>query len=451
MATNSLPNTICPPPLYYHCLQRDEKARGCEEKLDFCHGNQRSTVYDARATALHWEAIVGCPPDIAPQITDEVTGHEIEGGSIAKGDKHKQLPLLMALAREILSLEAGAGDRECPHDVGERQELEIEATPAGSKKAASRSRSKHNEEKEAHSQVSSREFVRECCVTNQSDSSIVPAPVRPRKATTFMAGNKKNMLPKRNLGSVDTSVREHNVTSPFHSPSCNAGYKGRGINNTSRDRYTSHHHTPTQDSKSRLVVHMPKVSPRRGGGNLGKTCMIDKSYSSGDNLQRKDVHLAYDTPEDASAKPLAVKTLMNELDDNIAPAVSLTDKMSPEETPVMAAKMDTVLSHLQTLHMPTPGGDSIGNSYVDVASRTSAVPDAALLQRRKESTGNDVTFPNKAEFTTDVDAETNIDDTMAECTVEAGKELVVHDAEDISESVQTEWDDYSDDFISESD
>lgn len=491
MATNgSLPNTIYPPPLYYHRLQRDEKERGYstpEERLDFCFQNQRSTVHDAKATALHWEAIVGGPsPSTVPQPTDEGPRHDQELKEGPIGDGHKPLPLLMALAKEILSLEAKDSKHICRFEHGE----EVEATPTKSKKAASRA--KRNKQKPAHSKASAREFVRDCCIAG--DTKTVPA----RGAATTPGGKAAN------LRSVDRAHNTNNVPY-FHSPHSPSSYRGRTTGKIHNSR-TDYYQTPTSgDGRGRrLVVHMPHIPATQDSRNIGR------GAGSANTPRHQNSDLAYGASEDASVKqPSPVKTLMDELDNDITQAGSVTNKTSLE-LPAETGNVDVLPSHPQNIHVLAPEENTSTDGYVDISTRPSSVQDENMLQLDKESLGADTceffhrsetsSVPvSRVEFkgsscvlrkagasndaihkvetknanihkandaskrvetsrgavqSTVAKADANVD-TFHEADASKTSNATGNDSEnsvhaDTSESVQTDWDDYSDDFISES-
>lgn len=487
MATNgSLPNTIYPPPLYYHRLQRDEEARGYstpEERLDFCYKNQRPTaVYDAKATAVHWEAIVGGPS----QPTDEKPDHDqkLKDGAIAIRDGHKPPPLLMALAKEILSLEA----EDSSHFEGGE---EVEATPTKSKKATSRSK---HVKKPTHSKASAKEFVRECCVAG--DTKTISA----RVPATFIHTPGGKMANLRSVG------RAHNTSRVPHFQSPRSSCRGRTATSKIHNSRTDYYHTPTSGDGQgrRLVVHMPNIPPRQGGRNIGNITRGTTGH--------RNAGLTYGVSEDASVKqPSPVKTLMDELDTDITQAGSVTNETSLE-LPAETANVNVFPSRLQNIHMLAPEENPTSEGHVDTSTRPLATQDVTMLQLDKESLWAD-NFVHRSEASsipvsrvefkgsllgnagassnagykaetrnTVIEREANIHkaneriemssgtvcrepgyeasanvDTFREAgasvasnaTSDDGGNSVPGDTSEM-ESVQTDWDDYSDDFTSES-
>lgn len=437
METNSLPNTLYPPPLYYHHLQREEQERGCsppEENLDFCLQNQR---YDAMATSLHWKAIVtpSSSTPRPPQPSDETPDMEMKEGPASR-DGHKRLPLLVALAEEILSL----------------KDVNHEGTPTKSKKTKPR----HNRStiKAGYSKVDSREFVRECCITKGGQHQRAD-------------GNSKVAKPRdlRSLG-----ARAHKKTPPYpHSPACTTG-------KTSTAMHPHCHNLPARDSRTRLVVHVPRAAPATRQGSSGVRNTVSHTAKVVSSSTPQHIH-PDDIDDDRPTKQ--IKTLMNELDASVTP--DTTQAVNVAKTSLQStASVEPVLLHLQTVHvedLSSPRTKSIHEDHIGLK-----VPNASLLQgkgnrhstlsRRGDSSRTEASTPaDHEERSTDFEAESDVAfaswvevsangsstakskaSTVA-CNNIAGGDLKGNDIDhepQCDETSQSEWDSYSDDFISES-
>ena len=279
MATNWLPNIICPPPLYYSNSGQDRAPGHRQEgeysdyhqtQLDLRQCRQHSTLYDPAATSLHWSALVGTSLSTHTAQTEAEDLDKPEPSTctcVNVNNTHKTLPLLKVLAKEILSLKDQEEDKVDRVSAGEQTEL----TPEDEEHDAEPEK---NNFRQQDSRMQKRgKFFRECCnVTDHTLTKSIPSARALRKSNV----KAKTSLP---------SVKEGQNPSPRQSP--------RNKNVTRRQK-------PKWESKpsSRLAADSPR-RPKRKDGAGSKAVQPRNSPSP---------------PRTQEERPPSVVTLVNELD-----------------------------------------------------------------------------------------------------------------------------------------
>ena len=290
------------------------------EKLVLCHQQHSSTVYDAKATSLHWNALVGHSNEQSQSSSHD----ELDFRN--KEQLKTRLPILKALAMEILNAnKAGKPDEEAPQTNG-ADEVPVHHS---CKKAAKKNRKKQKQ-KVAHSNRSEKKFVRECCTCG--------LPVRastPKKSST----PKRSSTPRRGVGTtVDNSTMSHKSDKTTHQqpascknpriapvpqhlvPSHPVGMDRRQ-GHTKEFQGSCKHIPAVHGNRPRIVVHMPKT-PKRAHGSLAGTHT---------GVTKKGTTAIPKVPdsEDISTR-LEVRTIMNELegDVNLSQSWSMSSHVS---------------------------------------------------------------------------------------------------------------------------
>ena len=487
----SLPNTVCPPPLYYYRPSESSQnvPEGRKEQLNL-YRHCSPSIYDASATSLHWEAIVGRPSSIiaSPPSKDEHGGPQRSASG--SSDRPKRLPVLLALAREILSLQE---EEEFNAFEGERG-MGNEAVSSQTSSSIGECRVKDKEDA----------FVRDCCAgvkgssrkrvvnktydvrRDRADSrrwqhkAAAPAschcsPTQPQEGKSNVANrlpcsrtsNKTSRHYHRPLHPCD-KIRTNRSSSsnshdhlPLKSRPCNSRTKSnfgcssiqhhgnKATKSSSSSSSITQHH-----SKSSIVVHMPKTttpSQRREHNQREKgkgSGVVSNETASGDFMAVRE-------------RANAVKTLLNELDGE-------NDEEEEKEKDAAASIISSVVS--------------LGSSGSGV-TKTISLHDVRIgvglagIGGRGGASSLLFTLEDSASGTADRDSETSpstscVDVDGAGSTVQgegvgtggdgsspseddigevARSEAGCSDAdEEIAESLESGYDDYSEDFTSES-
>ncbi len=162
------PNTVCPPPLYFHQSSRGEEHRKTSQ-LEFSHRQATlpvQTLYDSRATALHWLALQQpLPASPEPEASQENSDGPDGGDRASTQDR---LLILTALAEEILGIGDGI-NQVAPKTVlvnAACQTAETKTTT--SRKKCTKHRSQSNCKNGDPKKKPVKEFVRECCNVTRS-------------------------------------------------------------------------------------------------------------------------------------------------------------------------------------------------------------------------------------------------------------------------------------------
>lgn len=305
MTTNSLPNTICPPPLYYRNSREDgshrqERSRDhSDTQLDLRQCRQHSTVYDPVATSLHWSALLmGAGTTNQPSPTSARPLVEVKATTscgTCTCVTNARIPLLNAMAKEILSLDKKDGPSKVKQtDVPLEDEFEDV--------------DKYEQQYEKRIHDRSR-FVRECCDIKDDDYTV------PCKIKSTPSGRT----------SRKSSPRVKSRSSPNSpSPSSTARSSPR------RPKYNRGTRSPTDSPK--IVVHMPKTTNKRGRNKPARNILsVPKDKGLTVKPPRSDPNLdSTNTRGVDEEKPLSVVTLLNELDKNLTQPLSPSILVTPE-------------------------------------------------------------------------------------------------------------------------
>lgn len=392
METNSLPNTICPPPLFYRRLQQDDSHKERNQldlSTDLSQSHQHFTNYDPAATSLHWTALMVPGP---ATTTAGPRSEEPERARANPGEISSPAPLLKALAEEILSLSPpGNKYSDCKDKSMQTEVFSLEKSGGTS----SQRRHKQN----SYSKPAGT-FVRDCCSTmHPQEDTTRTTPKRSRMEDMTRTTSKRitskedttRTTPKRITSKEDMAITtpkriaskeaknphkssprvsktipgSTNIPQPLQSPYAHACATSRQttprLDSKAKSRrckpdIRSYCHVSSDNSKSRIVVHMPKVGAR-DKGNFASTYTVMPSAEGKHSANL--THPNSDLPsvrcdnldENSSVRLSSVTTIMNEMDEELAGGV--TKPMCPDtelKLPVNnAARMGTndskTLSH----------------------------------------------------------------------------------------------------------
>lgn len=319
------------------------------EKLVLCHQQHTSTVYDARATSLHWNALVSHPINEQPQSS----GRD-EWNSSNNEQLKTPLPILKALAMEILSVSKNVGSEEATQTNG------TDDVHHSCKTTTSTNRIEHKPKVVHSGRVGSKiksekKFVRECCTCGLPVRASTPKKSNtPRRVGT--SSHKKTHL--QPASSKNAHTKAHNMAPvPQHLPPSHPVGMGRRKDHTKEFQGSYKHIPAVHGSRPRIVVHMPKT-PRRGSFPNTHTGVIRKGTPA--------IH-SDDIPR------LEVKTIMNELEGDIDLSQS-SSRSSHTIKPVQA--FDTPRTDMASAVLgvgPIPEKGSLAAGSISPSTNTSQV------------------------------------------------------------------------------